>query len=389
VRWTAEHAAARERLLSTAIDGRPALLKDPRTLLTLPFWRASSVPFHAIAIVRHPLAAARSLVAWRGMTLAEGLALWSAHNRALMTDRLQHEYPLIDFEGSREEMIAAVSAACHGFAPVIDAVAMAAAYEERLVHHDGEALPAIPGLADAEDLYRQLTGRVAGSMTTRRTYPHAAWAAFAEAVEAGDGARAVLAARAVADGIADVAAVLVPMVAALLRRRWNEQARVLVEDHRAALDAGLADLLLGKVALAAGDPVLSAAHLSAACSVPRPFFQARHLLPQALRQAGRFPEARAALVQIVGSALYPHGPLATLAEWAWLDGERAQALQYLGTAIDAAPPHRRGRLRTRRAEWLLADGDAAAARQDLERALAEDPAYQRAQVVLERLPARS
>src|SRR6476620_7207833 len=51
VRWTDEHAATRDHLLSAQIDGRPALLKDPRMLLTLPFWRASPVPFHAIGIV--------------------------------------------------------------------------------------------------------------------------------------------------------------------------------------------------------------------------------------------------------------------------------------------------------------------------------------------------
>src|SRR5687767_14592915 len=86
VRWTDEHAATRDRLLSTGIDGRPPLLKDPRMLLALPFWRASRVPYRVVAIVRHPLAFARSLESWREMPLAEGLALWIAHNRVLAAD---------------------------------------------------------------------------------------------------------------------------------------------------------------------------------------------------------------------------------------------------------------------------------------------------------------
>ncbi|MBA3457749.1 MAG: hypothetical protein H0T42_32000 [Deltaproteobacteria bacterium] len=61
LRWTDEHAAARDRLLRARIDSRPTLLKDPRTLLALEFWRASPVPFHVIGIVRYPLAVARSL----------------------------------------------------------------------------------------------------------------------------------------------------------------------------------------------------------------------------------------------------------------------------------------------------------------------------------------
>src|SRR4051812_19241109 len=45
VRWTDEHAAARDRLLGARIAGLPVLLKDPRALLVLPFWRASRVAF--------------------------------------------------------------------------------------------------------------------------------------------------------------------------------------------------------------------------------------------------------------------------------------------------------------------------------------------------------
>jgi hypothetical protein len=83
-----------------------------------------------------------------------------------------------------------------------------------------------------------------------------------------------------------------------------------------------------------------------------------------------------------GEALYPHGPLATLAEWSWLDGEHREALAEMQQAIAAAPLHRRGRLRTRHAEWLLAQGDPIAARAELLQALDEDPGYGRSREVL-------
>ncbi|HWO19856.1 MAG TPA: hypothetical protein VNO30_13815 [Kofleriaceae bacterium] len=389
VRWTDDHAAARDRLLRARIDGRPALLKDPRTLLTLPFWRASRVPYHVLGIVRHPLAVARSLESWREMPLAEGVALWIAHNRALAADRARHGYALVDFEQPRAAVVAAVRAACLALAPAIDEAALAAAYEEQLVHHDDGDAPAVAGLDEALALYRQLAaGSAAGSAASRPRppFPRAELAAFARLLREGAVSAAQSPARAALAAVADAAAVLVPVVTSLLRHRAHAEARALITEHAARLDAGLADLLHGKVLLAQGDAAGAVHHLEAACAAPRPLFQARHLLPQALRGAGRHADARAALRQVAGEALYPHGPLATLAEWSWLDGDPRGALAEMAQAITAAPPHRRGRLRTRRAEWLLAAGDPAAARRELLQAQDEDPGYRRSREVLASLP---
>ena len=380
VRWTDEQAAARDRLLRARIDGRPALLKDPRTLLALPFWRASRVPYHVIGIVRHPLAVARSLESWRGMPLAEGVALWSAHNRALAADRARHGYPLVDFEQPRAAVVAAVRAACASLAPAIDEAGLAGAYEEQLVHPDGGDAPDVAGLDEAVALYRRLAG--AGAPAPRPAFPRAALAAFARLLGEEGVAAALPPARAALASVADAAAVLGPVVTSLVRHRAHAEARALIAEHAARLDDGLADLLHGKVLLAMGDAASAVRHLEAACAVPGPFFQARHLLPQALRGAGRHAEARAAMRRVAREALYPHGPLATLAEWSWLDGDPRAALAGMAQAIAAAPRHRRGRLRTRRAEWLLAQGDPIAARGELLQALDEDPGYGRSREVL-------
>jgi len=379
VRWTDEHAAARDRLLREDIDGRPALLKDPRTLLTLPFWRASHVPFHVIAIVRHPLSVARSLESWRGTPLVDGVALWMAHNRALAGDRAIRRYPLIDFEAPKADVVAAVVAACRAFAPAFDEAALAAAYEEQLVHHDDGDAPTLPGLDDAVALYRMLGGE---SQPTRRAFPRGELAGVEALLRTGDTTAALTRARQALAAIADAAAVMVPIVTTLARHRAYDAARALIAEHAARLDGGLADLLLGKVALASRDAAAAVGHLEAACAVAQPLFQARQLLAQALRAAGRRADARAALAKVAREALYPHGPLATLAEWSWLDGDREAALAEMARAIDAAPPHRRGRLRTRRAEWLLSERDPEAARAELLRAIDEDPGYSRSRDVL-------
>ena len=144
-----------------------------------------------------------------------------------------------------------------------------------------------------------------GSSATRRlraaarpAFPRAELAAFARLLREDAIAAALEQARAALASVADAAAVLVPVVTSLVRHRAHAEARALIAEHAARLDDGLADLLHGKVLLAMGDAASAVRHLEAACAVPRPFFQARHLLPQALRGAGRPDEARAAMQRV-------------------------------------------------------------------------------------------
>jgi hypothetical protein len=379
LRWTDEHEASRDRLLRARIGGKPVLLKDPRTLLALAFWRASPVPFHVLGIVRHPLAVARSLESWRGMPLDDGIALWTAHNRALAADHALYGYPLIDFEQPKPTVVAAVIAACTSFGAAIDVVALAAAFEEKLVHHDDGDAPALAGLDEAVALYRSLAGCGVGA---RSRFPRGELAAFYRLLDDHDLLSALERSRVALAAVGDAAAVLVPVVTALVRHRAFAETRALISEHTARLDAGLAALLHGKVLLAMGDAAGATPYLEAACAVPQPLFQACQLLPQALRGSGRNVEAREAMQRVVSAALYPHGPLATLAEWSWLDGDRSAAVCQMADAIAAAPLRRRGRLRTRRAEWLIAGGDSVGARVELIRAIEEDPGYARSQEVL-------
>ncbi|HEU0030354.1 MAG TPA: hypothetical protein VFQ53_06975 [Kofleriaceae bacterium] len=380
VRWTPAHERERDQLLATSIDGRPVLLKDPRMLLVLPFWRASAIAFDVIAVVRHPLAVARSLESWRELPLADGVALWLAHNRALAADRARHGYRVVDFDRPKPDVVRAVSEA---LGDRVGEAALAAGYDEPLVHHDDHDPPAdVPGLREAIVLHHELVGGVHASRATG--FPRAALAAFTAQLRAGDVAAAVASARTAIAAAGDTAAVLVPVVTALVRQRAIGEASGLVDACATRLDPGLAALLQGKLRLARGDAAGAIAVLEAACAVERPLFQARPLLAQALRGAGRIAEARDAIERAATEALYPHGPLATLAEWHWLDGEPEHALGAMARAIEAAPAHRRGRLRTRRAEWLIARGDREAARRELALAIDEDPGYARSREVLAR-----
>lgn len=387
VRWTKEDEREREQLLETAIDGRAALLKDPRSLLCLPFWRASRIPFHALAVVRHPAAVARSLAGWRGIPVEQGLALWTAHNRALLADQHAHRYPLIDFEGSKAEVVAAVAKACRHFGLVLDEERLTRAYDERLVHHDDGEAASIAGMEEAQALYDQLALHAGshGPRVRRPPLPRARIAEFERELAAGDRPGALAAARAALAETDKIDAVVVPVVAALARARAFVEAQAFLASASGKLEPELHDLLLGKILLAAGDARGAVARLEAACSAPEPFFQARRLLPHALRAVGRHVDARRALIELAEHALYPHDPLTQLAEWSWSDGDARAALEQMTTAIEAAPRHRRGRMRARRAAWLAATGAHDLGEAELLLALEEDPTYPRVRRELESL----
>lgn len=465
LRWTTEHEGERDRLLAAAPNGRPALLKDPRALLCRRFWRASRVPFRSIGIVRHPLAVARSLSAWRSIPLDDGLALWRAHNRALLEDQREHGGALVDFDLPPRAFVAAVASACASFGWDIDARELARSYEAQLVHHTSEVAASGALLDEALALHAELA-RLAE--TCRRSRPHAALrrrsgtaserapliessaaapaegsaasprepedvdgpssegdASAASATHADgtapdeievadDVSRAGAAgafpydamnaferalARADVEGasreglaalarVADAAAVAVPVLHALLRAGARDAALAFARAAEPRLERGLADLVLGKVHLARGEAAAAVERLSAALACDAPYFQARVLLPQALRAGGRLAEARRAQRELARASLYSHAPLAQLAEWAWLDGEHGAALASMADAITAAPRRRRGRLRTRRAEWLVARGDVEGARAELRTATEEDPGYARAAVELLKLVPR-
>lgn len=366
VRWEPEHAAARDALLAQP----DSLLKDPRSLLTLPFWRERAP--RMIGIIRHPLAVARSLLAWRQMPLAEGLRLWTAHNRPLLAAHEELGFPLLDFDAEPEAFLTATARAAAALGLEPDPAALRGAYAAELAHHAGGDCDDAEALA----LHAAMAARCIGSGAARAGRGDFPWELLTDPQPAR-----------IRDALAkapDTAAVVVPVVASLLKRGRAAEALALL-GNVPRLDPALADLLAGKALLALGDAAGAVERLARAGAAPDAAFEARLLLPQALRRAGRGREAREALAALVDQALYPHGPLSTLAEWAHEDGDDGAARTLFAQAIGAAPIRRRGRLRTRLAELLLATGEPAGAEAELRASLTEDPAWTRAGELLARL----
>lgn len=381
--WDRDQATERDRLLE--LEG--SLLKDPRSLLCLPFWEATNRPWLALGVVRHPLAVARSLAAWKQIPIAQGLALWLEHNRSLADLRRRRTLPLLDFDLPRERFLDRLADLLAGWGGTVPDD-LAASYDPALVHHgpepDGDPDPQL--LAACLELHRDLCGPDAegrpGDGSWRRLR------AITAQLEAGAEDEALALARTALEASADPVGLLVPLASALLRRRQPALlADLAIRAEAIGAPAAICALMAGKAALAAGDPAAALRHLERACARGSAPWEARSLLPLALRRAGRRTEARASLSALVDEALYPHRPLSNLAEWCHEDGDDAEALALLRQAIIAAPVWRRGRLRSRYADLLLETGDIDGARRELELACREDPLWNRAQAQLARLNA--
>lgn len=100
VAWNHALRERRDALLAgrTRTDGMLWGFKDPRTLVTLPFWLAALRQPILVGTYRHPLAVARSLEARGGMPIDTGLALWSVYNERLLALRRVRRFPIVRFD---------------------------------------------------------------------------------------------------------------------------------------------------------------------------------------------------------------------------------------------------------------------------------------------------
>jgi len=157
--WSRDLAERRDRLLDSL---RPAAsgpwgFKDPRTLLTLPFWEEGLAVYRLVGTFRHPLAVAESLRDRDGMPLDRGLHLWRVYNARLLRAWERRPFPLISFDAAAGEYRRSVRrlASWLGLRGRGDEDSF---FEEVLRHHCGQDLMGTLTLtADLEALYRRLT----------------------------------------------------------------------------------------------------------------------------------------------------------------------------------------------------------------------------------------
>lgn len=100
------HKDRRDEILKALTSTqRPWMFKDPRTLLTLPFWLEALPDIKMLGMFRHPLAVAKSLSTRNSMPIIEGLHLWGAYNQKLLEIRDLNETPLLCFSDDLNGLI--------------------------------------------------------------------------------------------------------------------------------------------------------------------------------------------------------------------------------------------------------------------------------------------
>ena len=127
--WSPAEAAERDAIVAAMEadgDGATWGFKDPRTLLTLAFWRERLPDARFAGTFRHPAQVARSLTARDpAMPVEAALELWHAYNARLLALHAEAPFPLVDFDCRRDDYVARV-----------DALARALGLPAPETHHD-------------------------------------------------------------------------------------------------------------------------------------------------------------------------------------------------------------------------------------------------------------
>lgn len=148
LQWNSSLAHKRDQLinkLSKSAKGEVWGFKDPRTLLTLPFWMEGLKNVRFIATFRHPAKVAKSLSDRKEISLPnnEGYALWEKYNLKLLELLEQYQFPLISFDLDKNDYIKRVETSLqklnlqHNVATDF--------YEKSLINHDDTHSSEIPG----------------------------------------------------------------------------------------------------------------------------------------------------------------------------------------------------------------------------------------------------
>ncbi|MCG3169454.1 MAG: hypothetical protein CALGDGBN_00972 [Pseudomonadales bacterium] len=154
-------------LASVAQHAQAWMFKDPRTLLTLPFWREALPNPFRIGVFRHPVRVALSLYFREPDTqgIGAGLALWLDYNRRLLAEYRRAPFPLLCFDLPRDEFVSRLDAALRSECAVlverslIDPGRAGEFYDAGLVHQ--QAVPPAEELF-ADDAARALYSEALG-----------------------------------------------------------------------------------------------------------------------------------------------------------------------------------------------------------------------------------
>ncbi|MGB6229682.1 MAG: hypothetical protein WBF53_06095 [Litorimonas sp.] len=156
--WNDDLRARRQAYLDAHATFGTWGVKDPRTLLTLPFWQEAALDLRSVGTFRHPVAVARSLNSRPGMEPATpALELWKAYNTALLEAAQVQNIPLICFDQSADAYLSKVNELARRIGLDSDTTGEAGDFfEEDFRHHPVEELHVDAEAEPYMDLYEAL-----------------------------------------------------------------------------------------------------------------------------------------------------------------------------------------------------------------------------------------
>ncbi|BBB25496.1 sulfotransferase [Amphritea japonica] len=112
ISWNDEHRQRRDDIINTLKNNRHWGFKDPRVVLTLPFWLEALPDMKFVGTFRHPSAVIASLTKRPGLAPSVApLKLWTLYNRSLLEAVKHYEFPLICFDRPQDEYLYSIEQA--------------------------------------------------------------------------------------------------------------------------------------------------------------------------------------------------------------------------------------------------------------------------------------
>ena len=168
--YSTEHQQQRDQLIRKLNSQFPVwMFKDPRTVLTLPFWQNGISNLQLIGTFRHPLKVAMSLYQRQGISipLRKGIKLWIHYNSLILEEYHKVPFPLICFDLPQTEYLTKLTEIMNNLKTKIpnncklSVSKVAKFYESTLVNQENTAILSPTQedaklLAQAESLYQDL-----------------------------------------------------------------------------------------------------------------------------------------------------------------------------------------------------------------------------------------
>ena len=157
--WGDQSRSRRDELIASYPERSNWGFKDPRTMLTLPFWLEALPNMVFVGTFRHPAAVARSFAERDNMPLDTALALWKEYNLKLIEYQATYDFPLVCFDWSMDRYLTSVAEICKNMGlDKSPSKTVAPFYDKDLRHHHSAASKQILG-DDIMDIYASLCCR--------------------------------------------------------------------------------------------------------------------------------------------------------------------------------------------------------------------------------------